>query len=211
MWEWASPGKGGKKTGILGGTFDPVHKGHIMMAREAKEALELDEVLMIPAGQPMSRPDEVITPAKHRLEMLKLAVEGIPYLKISTIEIERGGPSYTADTLEQIREKSKGGDELYFILGWDSLAQLPTWREPQRIISMCTLVAVPRPGYDKPRLRQLESALPGISKKVIFLEKPRVDISATDIRNLAGGGQAIDQLVPKPVAGYIKKNQLYKD
>ncbi|MBN1693728.1 MAG: nicotinate-nucleotide adenylyltransferase, partial [Dehalococcoidales bacterium] len=209
VWEWASTGKGGKKTGILGGTFDPVHKGHIMMAKEAKEALELDEVLMIPAGQPMSRPNEVTTPARHRLEMLKLAIEGIPYLKISTIEIEREGPSYTADTLAELREKSKGGDELYFILGWDSLAQLPNWRQPSRIISMCTLVAVPRPGYAKPRLRQLEAALPGISKSVIFLDKPRVDISATVIRELAAGGQALDELVPKQVAEYIKKNKIY--
>jgi len=209
VWEWASTGKGGRKTGILGGTFDPVHKGHIMMAKEAKEALELDEVLMIPAGQPMSRPNEVTTPGRHRLEMLKLAVEGIPYLKISTIEIERGGPSYTADTLAELREKSKGGDELYFILGWDSLAQLPNWRQPSRIISMCTLVAVPRPGYAKPRLRKLEAALPGISKTVIFLDKPRVDISATVIRELAAGGQALDELVPKPVAEYIKKNKIY--
>jgi len=208
-WEWASTGKGGKKTGILGGTFDPVHKGHIMMAKEAKEALELDEVLMIPAGQPMSKPNEAITSARHRLEMLKLAVEGIPYLKISTIEIEREGPSYTADTLAELREKSKGGDELYFILGWDSLAQLPNWRQPSRIISMCTLVAVPRPGCAKPRLRQLEAALPGISKTVIFLDKPRVDISATVIRELAAGGQALDELVPKPVAEYIKKNKIY--
>ncbi len=211
MWEWSSAGKGGKKTGILGGTFDPVHKGHIMMAKEAKESLELDEVLMIPAGQPMSKKNEIITPAKHRLEMLKLAVEGIPYLKISTIEIEREGPSYTADTLAQLREKSKGGDELYFILGWDCLAQLPTWHEPSRIISMCTLVAVPRPGHAKPRLRQLEANLPGITKKVVFLDKPKVDISATGIREMAVMGESIEQLVPKPVAEYIKKNKLYKD
>jgi GTP-binding protein len=211
IWEWASASKSGKKTGILGGTFDPVHWGHIMMAGEAKEALELEEVIMMPAGQPMSKPNEVITPAKHRLEMLKLAIEGIPYLKISTIELERKGPSYTADTLAEIREKSKGGEELYFILGWDNLAQLPTWHEPSRIISMCTLVAVPRPGYAKPRIRQLEATLPGISKKVIFLDKPRVDISATAIRELAAGGKAIDHLVPKPVAEYIKKNRLYKD
>jgi GTP-binding protein len=211
IWEWSSSGKGGRKTGILGGTFDPVHKGHIMMAKEAREALELDEVLMIPAGQPMSKQNEIITPAEHRLEMLKLAIEGIPYLKISTIEIEREGPSYTADTLAQLREKSKGGDELYFILGWDCLAQLPTWHEPSRIIGMCTLVAVPRPGHAKPRLRQLESALPGIGKKVIFLDKPKVDISATGIREMAAMGESIEQLVPKSVAEYIIKNRLYRD
>lgn len=211
IWEWALPGRGGRKIGVLGGTFDPVHLGHIMIAKEAKEALELDDVLLIPAGQPMSRPNETVTSAKNRLEMLKLAIEGIPYLKISSIEIERKGPSYTADTIAEIRKKSGGGDELYFILGWDSLAQLPNWHEPAKIISMCTLVAVPRPGYTKPRLRGLEGVLPGISKKVIFLEKTKVDISATEVRELAARGESIEHVVPKPVAEYIKKNKLYRE
>ena len=210
VWEWTSPGRGGKRIGILGGTFDPVHLGHIMIAKEAKEALELDELILIPAGQPMFKPRAVVTSSKHRLEMLRLAIEGIDYLKLSTIEIEREGPSYTADTIAEIRKKSGRGDELYFILGWDSLAQLPTWHEPSKIISMCTLAAVPRPGYTKPRLRGLEGVLPGISKKVIFLEKPRVDISATEVRELAARGESIEHLVPKPVAEYIKKNKLYR-
>src|SRR4030042_1622666 len=141
--------------------------------------------------------------------MLQLAVEGKPYLKVSTIEVERKGPSYTADTITEIKNKAGGGDELYFILGWDSLAQLPDWHEPSRIISMCTLVAVPRPGYAKPSLKALEGILPGISKKVIFLDKPKIDISATDIRELAATGESIDALVPQPVADYIKKNKLY--
>ena len=98
---------------------------------------------------------------------------------------------------------------MYFILGWDSLAQLPDWHEPSKIINLCTLVAVPRPGYAKPSLKALEGILPGISRKVIFLEKPRVDISATEIRELAAKGESIDQLVPEAVAQYIKKNKLY--
>jgi GTP-binding protein len=208
IWEWDKPGRKANKIGILGGTFDPVHLGHLMIAEEAKTALELSEVLLIPAGQPMSRPNENVTPAKHRLAMLQLAVEGSPYLKVSTVEIERQGPSYTVDTIEQIRKKS-GGDEIYFILGWDSLAQLPDWHEPSKIINLCTLVVVPRPGYAKPSLKTLEGVLPGISQNVIFLDKPRVDISATTIRDLAAQGESIDHLVPEAVARYIKKHKLY--
>jgi GTP-binding protein len=209
IWEFDKPGKKAKRIGILGGTFDPVHRGHLMMAEEAKTALELSGVIMIPAGQPMSRPNESVTQVKHRLAMVRLAAEEKPYFKVSTMEIEREGPSYTADTLAQIKKKS-GGDEVYFILGWDSLTQLPNWHEPSRIINQCTLVAVPRPGYDKPSVKALEKALPGISRKVIFLDKPRADISATEIRELAGRSESIDHLVPESVAQYIKKHKLYQ-
>lgn len=210
-WEWAATGKSGKKIGILGGTFDPVHLGHMMMAKEAKEALELDEVILIPAGQPPFKTSETVTPAPQRLEMLRLAAAGTDYLKVSNVEIEREGPSYTADTIAEIKKHMEAGGEIYFILGWDSLAKLPTWHEASRIIGMCTLAAVPRPGHSKPRVRSLESALPGISKKVIFLDKPRVDISATEIRETAARGEPIEHLVPKPVAAYIKKNRLYQE
>jgi GTP-binding protein len=208
VWEWEKPGSQSNKVGILGGTFDPVHLGHLMISEEAKTALDLSEVLLIPAGQPMSRPNENITPAKHRLTMLQLAVEGKPYLKVSSMEIERKGPSYTSDTIAEIKKKS-GGVEIYFILGWDSLAQLPDWHEPFKIINQCTLVAVPRPGYAKPSLKPLEGILPGITQKVIFLDKPRIDISATEIREMAAEGESIDQVVPEAVAQYIKKNRLY--
>jgi GTP-binding protein len=209
VWEWDKPGRSVNKIGILGGTFDPVHLGHLMIAEEAKTVLELNEVILIPAGQPMTRPNETVTSAKHRLEMLKLVIEGSPYLKVSAVEVERKGPSYTADTIAEIKKRSGGRDELYFILGWDSLAQLPEWHQPSRIITMCTLVAVPRPGYDKPRRKTLEGVLPGISEKVIFLEKPRVDINATEIRDLVARGESVDHLVPEVVARYIKKNKLY--
>jgi GTP-binding protein len=208
-WEWTSKGGGGRKIGVLGGTFDPVHLGHVMMAEEAKASLGLSEVLLVPAGRPMSRPDDIVTPAKHRLQMLQLAVTESHYLKVSTVEIERKGPSYTVDTIAGMRKQYGSGVEVYFILGWDSLAQLPDWHEPSRLISMCYLVAVPRPGWKRPSLKALEGVLPGISKKVIFLDKPRVDISATIIRELVAKGESINHLVPAPVAEYIKKNKLY--
>ena len=209
-WGWSSPDREGLKIGVLGGTFDPVHLGHIMMAEEAKASLDLSEVLLVPVGQPMSKPSEKVTPAKHRIEMLRLAVAGSPHLKVSTVEIERQGPSYTADTIDGMRKMYGSGDEIYFILGWDSLAQLPDWHEPSRLVSLCYLVAVPRPGWARPRLKALEGVLPGISKKVIFLDRPKVDISATAIREMAANGESIDHLVPKPVAEYINKNKLYR-
>jgi nicotinate-nucleotide adenylyltransferase len=196
--------------GVLGGTFDPVHRGHIMMADEAMKSLDLAGVLLVPAGQPMSKMKERLTPAEHRLQMLRLAVAEKPYLKVSAMELERPGPSYTVDTITEMRRKYGKNNEIFFILGWDSLAQLPSWREPGRIISMCSLVAVPRPGFPRPDLKTLEKNIPGISKRVVFMEKPRIDISATDIREKVARGESIDKLVPAPVAEYIKNHKLYQ-
>jgi nicotinate-nucleotide adenylyltransferase len=198
------------KIGVLGGTFDPVHLGHIMMAEEARKSLGLTEVLLVPAGQPMTRSNERLASAEHRLQMLRLAVAGRSYLKVSTVEIDRPGPSYTVDTITELRRQHEVKDEIFFILGCDSLAQLPIWREPARIISMCILVAVPRPGWPKPSMKALETDIPGISKRVIFLEKPNVDISATSIRERVAQGETIDRLVPGAVADYIKKHGLYQ-
>jgi len=197
------------KTGILGGTFDPVHLGHIGMAEAARDTLGLTGVSLLPAGQPMSRVNREITAAEHRLNMLSLAVQDKPGLAVSTIEIERTGPTYTVDTLTALRRRYGAEAEIYFILGWDSLAQLPEWREPARLIKMCRLVAVPRPGCPRPDTETLERKIPGISKKVIFLEKPYMDISATMIKETIARGRSVDHLVPGPVAEYIKKHKLY--
>jgi nicotinate-nucleotide adenylyltransferase len=197
------------KIGVLGGTFDPVHLGHISMAEAAREALALAEVLLVPAGQPMSRVNRAITTAEHRLNMLRLAVQGKPGLVVSTIEIERPGPTYTVDTLAALHRQYGAEADIYFILGWDSLAQLPEWREPARIIKMCRLAAVPRPGYPQPNTKALERDIPGIKEKVIFLEKPHIDISATMIKETIARGRSIEHLVPGPVAAYIKKHKLY--
>jgi nicotinate-nucleotide adenylyltransferase len=200
------------KIGVLGGTFDPVHSGHIAMAEEARKALGLAEVIIVPSGQPVLKStDRVVTSADRRIEMLTLALLGKPHLKISYIEIERPGPSYTVDTLEAITKLYGRKAEIYFILGWDSLAQLADWREPERIVAMCRLVAVPRPGYPRPDLEALEKRIPGISRKVIFIDKPNLDISATMIREKVRKGETIEGLVPGPVAAYIKKHRLYLD
>jgi nicotinate-nucleotide adenylyltransferase len=203
-------GREGKvKIGVLGGTFDPVHVGHIQMAEKARQVLDLAEVIFVPAGRPIGKSGSDITPAGQRIEMLRLALIGKPHFKISYMEIERPGPSYTVDTLDAIRKRYGGKADLYFILGSDSLARLPEWREPERIVAMCHLVAVPRPGYPRPDVKTLEKSIPGIAPKLVFLNKPDLDISATIIRDKVIGHQAIDQLVPGLVAQYINKHRLY--
>ena len=197
------------KTGILGGTFDPVHLGHLEIAGKVKDSLELDEVLFIPAGQSPFKTEYPLTPAEERWEMLRLALEDKPQYKMSRLELDRPGPSYTVDTLTSLQHQYNIGNELYFILGWDSLEGFPVWREPSRIITMCVLVAVPRPGLEKPDLDELEKAVPGITHRLILLEEPWVDISATGIRELVARGQAIEKYVPVKVAEYIAKHKLY--
>ena len=197
------------KIGVLGGTFDPVHRGHLLVAEEARARLNLDEVLFVPAGQPWLKGDSLITAAEHRVQMLRLAIAGYPYFKLSTVEVDRSGPSYTVDTIAALQAQLGAGNELFFILGWDALAQLPRWREPSRLIKMCHLVAVPRPGYPMPDLNSLEAAIPGLSRRLILLEKPEVDIEATEIRNRVARGLSIRHLVPEPVDDYIKKHKLY--
>ncbi len=197
------------KIGILGGTFDPVHLGHLEIAEEATRSLDLARVIMVPAGKPPFKLEYPITPSDQRIEMLHLAVANTPNLKVSAIEIERPGLSYTVDTIAELKGRYGVEDEIFFILGWDSLEQLPGWYQPSRIIEMCRLVAIPRPGRPRPSLETLEVGIPGISGRLVFLEKPEIDISSSKIRELAVRGEPIDHLVPGPVAVYIREHGLY--
>jgi len=195
--------------GVLGGTFDPIHRGHLILAEEVRAQLNLVEVLFVPAGQPWLKVDSPISHAEHRVEMVCLAIADKPYFKLSTIEIERAGPTYTVDTIAELKVQLGVGDELFFILGWDNLAELPRWQQPSRLVSMCRLVAVPRPGYPLPDLKALEASIPGLSQRVTLMDKPEVDISATEIRNRIARGLSIRHLVPEPVGEYIKQHKLY--
>ncbi len=197
------------KIGVLGGTFDPIHKGHIVVAEEVRARLDLAEVLFVPAGQPWLKADNDILAAEHRVQMVRLAIAGVSYFKLSTVEIDRDGPTYTVDTIVELQAQFGAGDELFFILGWDNLAQLPQWREPVRLVEMCHLVAVPRPDYSLPDLKPLEAVIPGLAQSLILLDKPEVDINATVIRDRVIQGLSIDHLVPEPVAAYIRQHQLY--
>jgi nicotinate-nucleotide adenylyltransferase len=195
--------------GVLGGTFDPIHMGHLFVAEEAKVRLNLAEVLFVPAGLPWLRVNSPLSAAEHRVQMVRLAIGDKPYFKLSTTEIERAGPSYTVDTIAELKGQLGAKDELFFILGWDCLAELPKWREPSRLITMCRLVAVPRPGSPAPDLNSLEASIPGLANRVILLDKPRVDISASEIRNRVARELSIEHLVPEPVARYIGEQGLY--
>ena len=197
------------KIGVLGGTFDPIHYGHLAAAEQAIARLKLAEVVFMPVGQPWLKREQRISPSEHRLQMVRLAIADKPYFKLSAMEIERAGPSYTVDTMAELRSQLGAGDELFFILGWGSLAELPHWREPARLIQLCRLVAVTRPGSPTPDLEALESTIPGISRRVMLLDKPRIDISASAIRQRVARGEPIRRLVPEPVAEYITQHRLY--
>jgi len=195
--------------GVMGGTFDPIHIGHLAVAEEARERLNLAVVLFVPAGQPWLKADIPISAAKHRARMVRLAIADKPYFKLSTIELERAGLSYTVDTIAELWSHLGDGDKLFFILGWENLTDLPQWREPSRLIEMCNLVVAPRPDYPRPNLKALEAAIPGLSQRVMFMEKPQIDISASEIRQRAAKGLSIRHLLPEPVNRYIKEHRLY--
>jgi len=195
--------------GVLGGTFDPIHVGHLALAEEVRAGLDLAEVLFVPAGQPWLKADNPISPAEHRVEMVRLAIADKPYFKLSTIEVERSGPTYTVDTIAELKAQLGSGDELFFILGWDNLAGLSQWRQPSRLITMCRLVVVPRPGYLLPDLEALEASVPGLSQRVTLMDRPEIDISASAIRDRVARGSSVRHLVPEPVDEYIRQHKLY--
>jgi nicotinate-nucleotide adenylyltransferase len=195
--------------GVLGGTFDPIHIGHLKVAEEVAARLELPRILFVPAGQPWLKANNAISSVQHRLEMVRLAIAGNPRFKLSTIEIERPGPTYTVDTIAQLQSQLVAGGEIFFVLGWDNLSQLPQWHQPKRLIEMCRLVAVPRVDFPLPNLPSLEKALPGIAERVILFDKPRIDINASEIRRRVARGLSIGELVPAPVERYIKEHGLY--
>ncbi len=200
-----------KKIGVLGGTFDPPHTGHIELAEAVLASLELSSVLFVPAGNPYFKTERYVTPAARRLEMVRLAIGAKPRLDVSTAEIDRPGPSYTVDTISELKSTLAPADEIYFILGWDILAQLPKWREPERLIKLCYLVAVPRIGYPVPNAAALDKILPGLSKRTVVLGGPVINISATVIRERVACGLSIEHLVPDAVARYIEAHGLYKE
>jgi len=195
--------------GVMGGTFDPIHNGHLAVAEEVRSRLDLTVILFVPAGQPWLKMDNPVSPAEDRVHMVRLAIADKAHLKLSTIEIERPGATYTVDTMAELQAQLGAENDLFFILGWGSLAELPQWKESSRLITMCHLAVVPRPGYPRPDLKALEALIPGLSQRVILLEKPEIDISASEIRDRVARGLSITHLVPEPVESYIKQQKLY--
>jgi nicotinate-nucleotide adenylyltransferase len=194
---------------LLGGTFDPIHAGHIMVAEVVRAKLSPAEVIFIPAGNPWTKNINHISSSEHRLAMVQLAVAGKPGFRVSTIEIERQGPTYTVDTVREFRNRLTSQDELFFVLGWDNLLDLPRWHRPEELVLHCRLVAVPRLGHRVPDDKTLEDILPGLSKRIIFLDKPEIDISASVIRERVSRGLSLKHMVPEAVEVYIRDKGLY--
>ena len=198
--------------GVPGGTFDPVHLGHLSVAGEVMDKLGLDRVIFVPAGQPWLKADRCVWPAAHRLEMVSLAIDGAPRFEVSAIDIDRPGPTYTVDTVSALRQELGTGVNLFFLLGSDALYELPRWKEPSRLFQMCRLAAFSRPGTELlPNLSWLEKAVPGVSQHIVFVEVSPVDISATQVRRQAALGASLQGLVPPAVERYILEHGLYRD
>lgn len=195
-----------RRAGVLGGTFDPVHNGHLALAAAAKEQLRLERVLFVPAGQPW-RKDREITAAEHRIAMLRLAIAGEPAYELSTVEVERDGPSYMVETLEELAGKYPG-EELVLILGEDALADLPNWKDAGRIHDLAVLAVAPRRGR---RLSRDDSwrVMPGISERLEWLEMAAVEASSTSIRARVRRGSPVRGMVPAEVEEYFRTHRLY--
>jgi nicotinate-nucleotide adenylyltransferase len=200
-----------RRWGILGGTFDPVHDAHLAIAQQAVEELELEGVLFIPAGMPPHKGDQVVTPIRHRVAMVELAIAGNPCFRLSRVEVERPGPSYAADTIEQLTGEggTLEGTEPFFILSAEALKGLPSWRDPDRLLARCRIAVAPRLGFTAPARPWLAEHFPGLEDRFTFLGGPDLGHSASDIRHRAASGRSIRYLVPDAVAGYVTHNRLY--
>jgi nicotinate-nucleotide adenylyltransferase len=195
--------------GVMGGTFDPIHVGHLAVGEEAREALSLDVVLFVPAAQPPHKPVGSVTSVAHRVAMVELAIADNSSFELSTLEIERAGPSYTVDTVEDLARRHPGS-ELFVILSAETVAQLPTWHEPERLFAVARIAVVPREGYPAPDPAWLTEAFPGHEDRVTYLAGPRLGISSTAIRERVASARSVRYLVPDEIAAYIEEHDLYR-
>jgi len=195
--------------GVFGGTFDPVHIGHLAVAEEAAEALGLERVSFIPAGIPPHKHDRTITAGEHRLAMVQLAIAGNARFAADRRELDRPGPSYTVDTLEALRRETSS--ELALIISADSFLELMSWREPRRILELARLVVAPRDGYPAAGPDFLAANMPDLADRATFLDGPHLHLSASTLRARAAAGRSLRYLVPDAVAAYIGDHGLYTD
>jgi len=201
------------RLGILGGTFDPIHLGHLAIAEAAADELELERVLFVPARFPPHRSSPPRASAEDRATMVELAIAGNPRFAMSTVELESAGPSFTADTVETLsRDERAAGrrPDLWFIVSAEAFAGFLDWNDPARILGAARLVVLPREGHPPPDLAPLAAALPGLADRVSVLDGPRIRLSATEIRRRAGRGLSVRYLVPDAVAAYIAERRLYR-
>lgn len=192
-----------RRIGLLGGTFDPIHIGHLITAQEIVIQCGLERMVFVPSARPPHKDDRSMTDVRHRLEMTALAIESHPRFELSDIELERPGTSYTVDTLKQMRALLGEGVELYFLIGTDNVHEMWTWRNPEEILDLCTVVVASRPGF-KPN----PSDRP-LTARMTFVLTPRIEISSTEIRARVAAGKPITYWVPPAVEHYIQTHRLY--
>ena len=197
--------------GVFGGTFDPIHHGHLLIAEEARESLGLASVVFVPAATSPFKTDLVVTAAEHRLAMVQAAIAGNPGFALSTAELDRPGPSFTVDTLASFAAAGAGPDSLWLILSSEALEGFPRWREPSRILDLARLAVVPRGGHARLGSAWASSAFPGHEDRFAFLDGPLLPISGSVVRRRAAAGRSVRYLVPDPVARYIQAHNLYSD
>lgn len=197
------------RIGFFGGTFDPPHNGHLMIAQHALDELGLEEVNFAPTRTPPHKLGQSFTPIAHRVEMTRLAIQGNPRLLLSYIDVDREGPTYSVDALRILREGWHESTEIYFLMGMDSLANILTWHKPDELIQLCKLAVFARTGFIAP-LEELEKKLPGLRERTVFVNAPPLEISATEIQRRVRAGESIKELVPINVAEYIQLTGLYK-
>jgi nicotinate-nucleotide adenylyltransferase len=199
------------RLGLLGGTFDPSHLGHLMLAERCREECELDRVWFLPAGHPPHKSAEGISPGPQRAEMVEFAIAGHPQFEVNRMELGRVGRSFTVDTLREIHADDPSR-ELFFLIGADSLADLPTWRDPPGIIKLATIVAVNRGDRPLPDLSTLRRTLgDSIVDRVRLVSMPGIDLSSTDIRRRVHEGRSIRFMTPRPCEVYIEQQGLYRE
>lgn len=199
--------------GILGGTFDPVHIGHLAIAEETREALDLERVVFLPAGLPVHKPGRPVSPAEDRVAMVAAAIADNPAFAVSRAEVDRPGPSYAVDTLETLVAQARaGGDaaDFVFILSSEAYAGLPTWRRPERIVDLCWMAVVPRPGATPADPVAMARLVPGAARRTIVLDGPTLAVSGSIIRARVAAGRSIRYLVPDAVIAYISDHGLYR-
>jgi len=198
------------KAGVFGGTFDPVHIGHLAMAERVRCELKLDRVIFVPANVSPFKSDQLNSSGKHRLAMVRLAIQGNDYFAVSEAELQRGGTSYTVDTMELFSQENPEA-EFFFIMGMDSIWELNGWKDVDRLAELCQLVVVTRPGYEIQSDRLCELGLSQLVwDRTCFLEVPGLEIAARDLRQRVKNNQSVRYLLTPEVEEYIRKNDLYR-
>ncbi|MBX3052266.1 MAG: nicotinate-nucleotide adenylyltransferase [Caldilineaceae bacterium] len=203
-----TPERGSLRIGIFGGTFDPIHVGHLILAEEAWFQLKLDRVYLVPAGDPPHKQNRRLAGVEHRIRMAQLATADSEYIRVSRVDADRPGPHFTADMVRLVRQRVDSQVELYFLMGMDSLGDLPNWREAQWLVENCRLVALSRHDVEID-WESLNRLLPGIREKVIILDMPELEIASNIIQRRVRSGQPIRYQVPRLVERYIREHSLY--